>query len=63
MDFARTEEQNAIFDMAYGFGQDHIAPHALTWDRQGESQKICGQKWPNWAWQAFMSANKVVARV
>ena len=22
-------EQDAIFDMAYGFGQDHIAPHAL----------------------------------
>jgi hypothetical protein len=43
MDFARTEEQNAIFDMAYGFGQDHIAPHALTWDRQGAIPK---DLWP-----------------
>jgi len=43
MEFARSEEQDAIFDMAYGFGQDHIAPHALTWDRQGEIPK---HLWP-----------------
>ena len=28
MDFALTEEQTAIFDMAYAFGQSEIAPHA-----------------------------------
>ena len=28
MDFAQTEEQTAIFDMAYAFGQEHIAPFA-----------------------------------
>lgn len=43
MDFARSEEQTAIFDMAYGFGQDHIAPHALAWDKQGEIPK---DLWP-----------------
>ena len=43
MEFARSEEQDAIFDMAYGFGQDDIAPHALTWDRQGAIPK---HLWP-----------------
>ena len=43
MDFARSEEQTAIFDMAYGFGQDHIAPHALAWDKKGEIPK---DLWP-----------------
>ena len=43
MEFAQSEEQDAIFDMAYGFGQDHIAPHALTWDRQGAIPK---HLWP-----------------
>ena len=43
MEFARSEEQDAIFDMAYGFGQDHIAPHALTGDRQGAIPK---HLWP-----------------
>ena len=46
MDFARSEEQTAIFDMAYGFGQDHIAPHALAWDKQG---KIPKDLWPKLA--------------
>lgn len=27
--FAPTEEQNAIFEMAFEFGQEHIAPFAL----------------------------------
>ena len=35
MDFALNEEQQAIFEMAHGFGQDRIAPHALDWDAQG----------------------------
>ena len=34
MDFALTEEQNAIYDMAFSFGQENIAPHALLWDEQ-----------------------------
>ena len=31
MDFALSEEQTAIFDMAYAFGQEQIAPHARAW--------------------------------
>ena len=32
MDFALSEEQSAIFDMAYAFSQDAIAPHARDWE-------------------------------
>ncbi|WP_273523220.1 acyl-CoA dehydrogenase family protein [Rhodosalinus sediminis] len=35
MDFALSEEQRAIFDMAHAFGQEHIAPHAQAWERAG----------------------------
>lgn len=35
MDFNLSEEQQAIFDMAYAFGQDEIAPHALEWEEAG----------------------------
>ncbi|MEO0566791.1 MAG: acyl-CoA dehydrogenase family protein [Pseudomonadota bacterium] len=43
MDFALTEEQNAVFEMAYGFGQDAIAPHAQTWEAEGTMPK---ELWP-----------------
>jgi alkylation response protein AidB-like acyl-CoA dehydrogenase len=43
MDFALTEEQTAIFDMAYAFGQEHIAPHARDWEVQGTIPK---ELWP-----------------
>jgi len=43
MDFARTEEQTAIFDMAYEFGQERIAPHAQQWERDGTIPK---DLWP-----------------
>ncbi|WP_439123437.1 acyl-CoA dehydrogenase family protein [Marivita sp.] len=43
MDFALTEEQTAIFDMAYAFGQDHIAPYARDWEVQGTIPK---DLWP-----------------
>lgn len=39
MDFALSEEQQAIFDMAYAFGQDEIAPHARDWEREGTIPK------------------------
>jgi alkylation response protein AidB-like acyl-CoA dehydrogenase len=32
MDFALSAEQSAIFDMAYAFGQDAIAPYAREWE-------------------------------
>ncbi|SLN46924.1 Acyl-CoA dehydrogenase [Roseovarius albus] len=39
MDFALSQEQNAIFDMAYAFGQEHIAPFAQEWERAGTIPK------------------------
>ncbi|QBY00700.1 acyl-CoA dehydrogenase [Rhodophyticola sp. CCM32] len=50
MDFALSEEQEAIFDMAKGFGADHIAPHALTWEKQGSIPK---DLWPKLAELGF----------
>jgi len=43
MDFALSEEQTAIFDMAYAFGQDAIAPHARDWEAAGTIPK---DLWP-----------------
>ncbi len=43
MDFALTEEQTAIFDMAHAFGQDHIAPYARQWEAEGTIPK---DLWP-----------------
>lgn len=43
MDFARTEEQTAIFDMAYEFGQERIAPNARQWEQDGTIPK---DLWP-----------------
>lgn len=33
MDFALSEEQTAVFDMARAFAEDRLAPHAVEWDR------------------------------
>ena len=43
MDFALSEEQQAIFDMAFAFGQEHIAPHARAWEAAGTIPKAL---WP-----------------
>ncbi|MGC9418442.1 MAG: acyl-CoA dehydrogenase family protein [Rhodovulum sp.] len=43
MDFALSEEQAAIFDMARSFGADEIAPHALGWEKSGTIPK---ELWP-----------------
>ena len=43
MDFALSDEQTAIFDMAYAFGQDAIAPHAQAWEKAGTIPK---ELWP-----------------
>jgi len=43
MDFALSEEQTAIFDMAFAFGQDNIAPFARQWERDGTIPKTL---WP-----------------
>jgi alkylation response protein AidB-like acyl-CoA dehydrogenase len=50
MDFALSEEQTAIFDMAYAFGQDNIAPHAQKWEREGTIPK---ELWPQIAELGF----------
>ena len=43
MDFALSEEQSAIFDMAKAFGEEHIAPHAMAWEKAGTIPK---DLWP-----------------
>ncbi len=43
MDFALTEEQSAIFDMVYAFGQENIAPYAREWEAAGTIPKTL---WP-----------------
>ncbi|NNK79307.1 MAG: acyl-CoA dehydrogenase [Litoreibacter sp.] len=50
MDFALTEEQSAIFDMALAFGEEEIAPHALEWDKAGDIPKSL---WPKLAELGF----------
>jgi len=43
MDFALTEEQTAVFDMAHSFGQAEIAPYARDWEAAGTIPK---DLWP-----------------
>ena len=43
MDFALSEEQSAIFDMAKAFGEEHIAPFARQWEVDGNIPKAL---WP-----------------
>ncbi|WP_083098150.1 acyl-CoA dehydrogenase family protein [Pseudophaeobacter leonis] len=43
MDFALSEEQTAIFDMAHDFGQENIAPFARQWEAEGSIPK---DLWP-----------------
>lgn len=52
MDFALSAEQQAIFDMAYAFGQDHIAPHARAWEK---AEHIPKELWPQLAELGFGS--------
>ena len=50
MDFALSEEQTAIFDMAKDFGTTHIAPFAREWEAAGEIPKTL---WPQLAELGF----------
>ena len=50
MDFALSDEQTAIFDMAHAFGQEHIAPHARQWEADGTIPK---ELWPKIAELGF----------
>jgi alkylation response protein AidB-like acyl-CoA dehydrogenase len=50
VDFALTEEQTAIFDMARDWGGEHIAPFARAWDAAGDIPKAL---WPQIAELGF----------
>ncbi|MGJ8617463.1 MAG: acyl-CoA dehydrogenase family protein [Sulfitobacter sp.] len=50
MDFALSEEQTAIFDMAYAFGQENIAPFAQKWEKD---ETIPKDLWPRIAELGF----------
>ena len=50
MDFALSEEQEAILDMARAFGEAEIAPHARDWEAQGTIPK---ELWPKLAELGF----------
>lgn len=50
MDFALSEEQTAIFDMANAFGREHIAPYARQWEKDGTIPK---HLWPKLAELGF----------
>ena len=50
MDFALSEESQAVFDMAYDVGQAEIAPHARTWEEDGT---IPRDLWPKLAELGF----------
>ncbi len=50
MDFALSEEQVAIFDMARAFGEEHIAPFARQWEAEGTIPKAL---WPRLAELGF----------
>lgn len=50
MDFALSEEQTAIFDMARAFGEDRIAPNARRWETEGT---IPRDLWPDLAELGF----------
>ncbi len=50
MDFALTEEQKAIFDMAHAFGRERIAPFAREWEADGTIPK---ELWPEIAALGF----------
>jgi hypothetical protein len=50
MDFALSEEQTAIFDMAAAFGAEHIAPHARRWEAEGTLPR---DLWPRLAELGF----------
>lgn len=50
MDFALSEEQTAIFDMAKAFGAEHIGPNARKWEAAGTIPKTL---WPELAELGF----------
>lgn len=50
MDFALSDEQAAIYDMAHAFGLEHIAPYARQWETDGTIPRAL---WPKLAALGF----------
>lgn len=50
LDFGLSEEQEAIFDMAYAFGEEHIAPFAREWEK---AETIPKELWGKFAELGF----------
>ncbi len=50
MDFALSDEQQLIFDMAKGFGEEHIGPNALAWEK---AETVPKDLWPKLAELGF----------
>ena len=50
MEFALSDEQIAMFNMARSFGEEHITPYARDWEAQGEIPKTL---WPKLAELGF----------
>ena len=50
MDFALSDEQSAVFDMARAFGEEQIAPNARAWEAEGTIPKAL---WPRLAELGF----------
>ncbi len=50
LDFALSEEQTAIFDMARAVGEEQIAPHARQWESEGTIPRAL---WPTLAQLGF----------
>ncbi|MEM7752935.1 MAG: acyl-CoA dehydrogenase family protein [Pseudomonadota bacterium] len=54
MDFALSEEQQAIYDTARAFGGEHVAPHARAWENDGTIPKTL---WSDMAELGFAGLN------
>lgn len=50
LDFGLSEEQEAIFDMAHAFGEEHIAPYAREWEK---AETIPKELWGKFAELGF----------
>lgn len=50
LDFGLSEEQEAIFDVAYAFGEEHIAPFAREWEK---AETIPKELWGKFAELGF----------
>ena len=63
MDFALSDEQSAIFEMARDFGAARIAPHARDWERAGDHpQGIVARGRGAWLWRAVRLPRRRAAR-